>query len=60
MEFLLSVAGYELLYQKRTTYIRSELKILNLTKRTERQKENWYEHILRMTTDGLPKAITKL
>jgi hypothetical protein len=33
MKFLRSVAGYTLLDQKRSTDIRSELKIFNLTKR---------------------------
>jgi hypothetical protein len=55
MKFLRSVAGYTLLDQKRSTDIRSELKIFNLTKRIEKQKENWQERILRMTTDRLPK-----
>jgi hypothetical protein len=40
-----------LLDQKRSTDIHSELKIFNLTDSIERQKENWYGHILRMTTD---------
>jgi hypothetical protein len=35
--------------------LRSELKIFNLTERIEKQKENCHEHILRMTTDRLPK-----
>jgi hypothetical protein len=51
MTFLRSVAGYTLLDQKRSTDIRSELKIFNLTERIENQKENCHEHILRMTTD---------
>jgi hypothetical protein len=51
MKFLRSVAGYTLLDQKRSTDIRSELKIFNLTERTEKQTETWHEHILRMTTD---------
>jgi hypothetical protein len=41
-------AGYTLLDKKRSTHIRSELKIFNLTERIETQKENWYEHILRV------------
>jgi hypothetical protein len=57
MKFLRSVAGYTLLDQKRSTDIRSELKIFNLTERTEKKKENWHEHILRMTTDSLPKVL---
>jgi hypothetical protein len=57
MKFLRSVAGYTLLDQKRSTDIRSELKILNLTEIIEKQKENWHEHILRMTTDRLPKVL---
>jgi hypothetical protein len=40
MNFLRSVAGYTLLDQKRSTDIRSELKILNLTDRIGKQKEN--------------------
>jgi hypothetical protein len=36
MKFLRSVAGYILLDQKRSTDIRSELKILNLTERIEK------------------------
>jgi hypothetical protein len=39
MKFLRSVAGYTLLNQKRSTDIRSELKIFNLTERTEKQKK---------------------
>jgi hypothetical protein len=57
MKFLRSVAGYTLLDQKRSTDIRSELKIFNLTERIQKQKENWHEHILRMTTDRLPKVL---
>jgi hypothetical protein len=38
MKFLRSVAGYTLLDQKRSTDIRSELKIFNLTERIEKQK----------------------
>jgi hypothetical protein len=37
--------------------MRSELRISNLTERIERQKENWYQHILRMTTDRLSKIL---
>jgi hypothetical protein len=36
MKFLRSVAGYTLLDQKRSTDIRSELKICNLTERIEK------------------------
>jgi hypothetical protein len=57
MKFLCSVAGCTLLDQKRSTDIRSELKIFNLTERIEKQKENWHKHILRMTTDRLPKVL---
>jgi hypothetical protein len=57
MKFLRSVAGYTLLHQKRSTDIRSESKIFNLTERTEKQKENCHEHILIMTTDRLPKVL---
>jgi hypothetical protein len=45
MKFLRSVAGCTLIDQKRSTYIRLELKTLNLTERIEKQKENWHEHI---------------
>jgi hypothetical protein len=57
MRFLCSVAEHNLLDQKRSTDIHSKLKILNLTERIEKQKENWHEHILRMTTDRLPKVL---
>jgi hypothetical protein len=57
MKFLHSVAGYTVLDQKRSTDTRSELKILNLTEIIEKQKENCHEHILRMTTDRLPKVL---
>jgi hypothetical protein len=57
MKFLRSVAGYTLLDQKRSADIRSELKIFNLTERIGKQKENWYECILRMTIDRLPKVL---
>jgi hypothetical protein len=41
MKFLRSeVAGYTLLDQKRSTDIRTELKIFNLAVRIEKQKEN--------------------
>jgi hypothetical protein len=56
IKFLRSVAGYTLLDQKRSTDIRSELKIFNLTKRIEQLKENWHEHIL-IITDRLPKVL---
>jgi hypothetical protein len=54
MKFLRSVAEYIVLDQKLSTDIGSELKILNLTERIEKLKENCHEHILRMTTDRLP------
>jgi hypothetical protein len=57
MKFLRSAAGYTLLDQKRSTDICSELKIFNLTERIKKQKENCHEHILRMTTDRLPKVL---
>jgi hypothetical protein len=57
MKLLRSVAGYTLLDQKRRTDKRSELKIFNLTDRIEKQKENWHEHILRMTPDRLLKVL---
>jgi hypothetical protein len=57
IKFLRSVAGYTLLDQKRSTDIRSELKILDLTERIENKKKYWHEHILRMTTDRLPKVL---
>jgi hypothetical protein len=57
MKFLRSVAGYTLLDQNRSTDIHSELKIFNLTEIIEKQKENCLEHILRMTTDRLPKVL---
>jgi hypothetical protein len=57
MKFLRSVAEYTLLDQNRSTDILSELKIFNLTERIEGQKENCHEHILRMTTDRLPKVL---
>jgi hypothetical protein len=53
MGFPHPVAGHTDLHRKRSTDPRPELKIFNLTERIERQKENWYEHILRMKTDGL-------
>jgi hypothetical protein len=56
-KFLRSVAVYTPLDQKRSAYIYSELKIFNLTERIEKKKENCYEHILRMTTDRLPKVL---
>jgi hypothetical protein len=40
MKFLRSVAGCTLLDQKRSTYIRSELKIFSLTEIIEKQQEN--------------------
>jgi hypothetical protein len=58
MKFLRSVAGYTPLNQKQSTDIRSEFKIFNLTERIEKQKKKkWYENILRMTTDRLPKVL---
>jgi hypothetical protein len=57
MKFLRTVAGYTLLDEKRSTDIRSELKLFNSTERIEKQKENRHEHILRMTTDRLPKVL---
>jgi hypothetical protein len=60
IKFLRSVARYNLLDQKHSTDIRSELNIFNLTNRIEKQKENCHEHILRMTTDRLSKVLTKL
>jgi hypothetical protein len=55
MKFLRSVAGYTILDQKRSTDIRSELKIFNLTERIEKQKQNWQEHILRR--NRLPQVL---
>jgi hypothetical protein len=60
MKFLRLVAGYTLLDQKRSTDIRLELKIFNLTERIEKQKENLHEHILRTTTDRLPKVLLNI
>jgi hypothetical protein len=40
MKFLRLAAGYTVLDQKRSTDIRSELKILNLTQGIEKQKQN--------------------
>jgi hypothetical protein len=57
MKFLRSVAGYTLLDKKRSTDIRSVLKIFNLTDRIEKQKENWHENIVEKTTDRLPKVL---
>jgi hypothetical protein len=57
MKFLRSVVGYTLLDQKRGTDSRSELNIFILTERIEKQQKNWHEHILRMTTDRLPKVL---
>jgi hypothetical protein len=57
MKFLRSVAGCTLLGQKRSTDTCSELKIFNFSERIGKQKENWHEHILRMTTDRLPKVL---
>jgi hypothetical protein len=57
IKFLLSVAGYILLDQNRSTDIRSELKIFSSTERIERQKENCHGHILRMTTNRFPKVL---
>jgi hypothetical protein len=57
MKFLRSVSGYTLLDQKRSTDTRSELNIFNLTEIIEKQKENCHEHILRITTDRLPKVL---
>jgi hypothetical protein len=59
MRFLRPVAEYTLLDQKRSTDIRSELKIFHLTERIESQKENRYKHILRMKTDRLPRILLK-
>jgi hypothetical protein len=57
MRLLRPVAGYALVDQEPNTETRSELKICILTERIERQKENCYEHILRMTADRLPKIL---
>jgi hypothetical protein len=56
-KFLCSVAGYTLLDQTRSTDICSELEIFNLTEGIEKQKENWHEHFLRMTTDRLLRVL---
>jgi hypothetical protein len=56
MKFPCSVAGYTLLDQKRSTDIRSDLKIFSLTERIEEQRENCHDQILRMTIDRLPKV----
>jgi hypothetical protein len=57
MRLLHPVAECIILDQKRITDICSELKTFNLTERTERKIEHWYKHILRMTTDRLPKEL---
>jgi hypothetical protein len=59
-KFLCPVVGYTSLDQIQGRDKRSELKIFNLTDRTERQKENWCAYILRMTTERPPKDVTKL
>jgi hypothetical protein len=60
MRFLLPVAVYIVLDQKRNTNIRTELKMLYLTERIERQKENGYEKNFKNDNRQTPKNITKL
>jgi hypothetical protein len=47
--FLRTVAGCTFLGQKQNIGICTELEMFNLTERIEKQKENWYEYISRMT-----------
>jgi hypothetical protein len=53
LRFLLPVAGYTLLDQKRRTDMRSKLKTFSLTERIERQNLKLYEHVLEMITNRL-------
>jgi hypothetical protein len=53
MRFLRPMAEHPLLAQNRSTDISSETQIFRLSERTERQIENWYVYILRMTRDKL-------
>jgi hypothetical protein len=57
MRFLRPGAGYSFLHQNRNGDLYSELKVFSLTKRIATHKENSYEHILRVTTDRLPKIL---
>jgi hypothetical protein len=60
MQFLRSVAAYTVLDQKRSTDTRSELKIFNLTERTEKQKRKLALTYFKNDNRQTSKSITKL
>jgi hypothetical protein len=57
MRFLRSVAGYRKIDKKRNTDIRQNLKIFNLGQKIREYQQNYFEHILRMSTYRIPLNI---
>lgn len=57
MRFLRSVAGYTLLDKKRSDDIRRELNIFKLIDRIKQYRNDWKQHIQRMTGDRIPKLM---
>jgi hypothetical protein len=59
VKFLRSVGGYRRTDKKRNTDIRQNLKIFNLGQRIREYQQNYFEHILTITTYRIPRKIFK-
>lgn len=57
MRLLRPLAGYTLYDHKRNSDIRTELNITAITDTIESYRNNWYEHVLRMPNNSLPKRL---
>jgi hypothetical protein len=57
MRFLRPVAGCRRTDKKRNTDIRQNLKIFNLGQKIREYQQNYFEHILRMSTYRIPQKI---
>ncbi|KAJ4450572.1 hypothetical protein ANN_01999 [Periplaneta americana] len=57
MRLLRPLAGYTLHDHKRNADIRTELNITAFTDTMESYRNNWYEHVLRMPNNRLPKRL---
>jgi hypothetical protein len=52
-----SVVGYRRTDKKRITDIRQSLKIFNLGQKIRENHQNYFEHILRMSTYRIPRKV---
>ena len=57
MKFLRNAAGYTLMDKRRSEDIRQELNIFKLIDKIAQYRNNWRDHVDRMTEDRIPKII---